>query len=87
MDPLTYAEQQLGLITTAAIANHILQAHNVVKSRPPKDDKSTKFGSLLFDGANYLSSEFRQQGGVGTDASVDALSSVILTSVQEIETN
>ena len=82
MDPLTYAEQQLELITTTAIANHILRAHKLVKSksRPPKNDVSTKFGPLLFVGATYLSTYTRHQssGGVGTDACVNALSSVIL---------
>ena len=83
IDPLTYAEQQLGLITTTAIANHILRAHNDVKSRPPKEDESTKFGPLLFDGADYLSSDTRHNnGGVGTDVYVEPLSSVILPSVK-----
>ena len=82
MDPLTYAEQQLGLITTTAIANHILRAHRVVKSRPPKDDESTKFGSLLFDGATYLSTDsIRYQSGVGTDACVDTFSSATLPNI------
>jgi len=83
MDPLTYAEQQRGLLTTTSIANHILWAHKDVKSQPPKDDESTKFGPLLFDGADYLSSDTRHNlDGVSTDACVDALSSVILPSVQ-----
>ena len=32
MDPLSYAEQQLGIIATTAIANHILRAYRKVKS-------------------------------------------------------
>ena len=54
MDPLSYAEQQLGLITITAIANHIQRAYRKVKSQPPKPNEQTKIGQLLLDDANYL---------------------------------
>ena len=78
MDLLTYAEQQLGLLTTTAIANHILQAHKDVKSWPPKEDETPPIFPLLFDGADYLSSDTRHNNdGVGTDVCVEPLSSVL----------
>ena len=71
MDPLSYAEQQLGLITTTAIANHILRAYRKVKSRPPKPNEQTKIGPLLLDDANYLSTDSRLQGTKGKTAAAD----------------
>jgi hypothetical protein len=64
MDPTTYATQQLGLITSTALSNHILRAHKKVKSRPPKDNERTKFGSLLSDDANYLATDTTYQYGI-----------------------
>ena len=34
MDPMTYAKQQLGLISSTAVANPILRTHQKIKSRP-----------------------------------------------------
>ena len=64
MDPTTYATQQLGLITSTALSNQILRAHKKVKSRPPKDNERTKFGSLLLDDANYLATDTTYQYGM-----------------------
>ena len=71
MDPLSYAEQQLGLITTTAIANHILRAYRKVTSRPPKPNKQTKIGPLLLDDTNYLSTDSRLHGKEGKTAAAD----------------
>ena len=62
MDPTTYTIQQLGLITSIAISNHILRAHKKVNSRPPKDNKRITFGSLLLDDANFLATDAHQYG-------------------------
>jgi len=62
-----YTIQQLGLITSTAITNHILRAHKKVNSRPPKDNKRIKFGSLLVDDANHLATDAHQYGIVGSD--------------------
>ena len=57
MDPKTYAVQQLGLITSTAIANHILRSYGKAKSRPTTSPKSALVGSLLKDDACYLSTD------------------------------
>ena len=74
MGPTTYTIQQLGLITSTAISNHILLAHKKVKSRSPKDNERIKFGSLLLDKANYLATDAHQYGiaGSGIETTVHA---------------
>ena len=75
MDPTTYVIQQLGLITSTAISNHILCAHKKVKSRPPKDNERIKFGSLLLDDTNYLPTDAHPQYGIvgsGVETTVHA---------------
>ena len=68
MDPTTFTTQQLGLITSTALSNQILRAHKKVKSRPPKDNERTKFGSLLLDDANYLATDTTYQYGIAVSA-------------------
>jgi len=65
MDPTTCTLQQLGLITSTAISNHILGAHKKIKSRPPKDNEKIEFGSLLLGDASFLATDTRQYGIVG----------------------
>ena len=62
-----YTIQQLGLITSIAISNHILRAHKKVKLRPLKDNKRINFGSLLLDDANHLATDAHHYGIVGSD--------------------
>ena len=57
MDPKTYAVQQLGLISSTAIANHILRSYGKAKSRPTASPKSALVGLLLKDDACYLSTD------------------------------
>lgn len=55
MDPMTWAEQQLGLITSTAIANHILRAHGKVQTKLAGPEERPSFGSLLKDGVSLQS--------------------------------
>ena len=55
MDPTTWAEQQLGLVTSTATANHILRAHGKVKTKLADPDERSSFGSLLKDGVSLQS--------------------------------
>ena len=57
MDPKTYAVQQLGLISSTAIANHILRSYGKAKSRPTASPKCALVGELLKDDACYLSTD------------------------------
>ena len=65
MDPSSWAEQQLGLVTTTAISNHILRATGQVNTQPASHEERAKLGPLLKDGADILSiSPFLRAGGV-----------------------
>ena len=57
MDPLNWAEQQLGLVMSRAISNQIVRAHKQVKTRPSKAGSNPNLGSLLKDGAQYLATD------------------------------
>ena len=57
MDPMTWFEQQLGLVMSKAISNQIIRAHKQVKTQPIKAASSPKLGSLLRDGAKYLATD------------------------------
>ena len=57
MDPMTWAEQQLGLVMSRAIANQIVRTHKQIKAQPSKADSCPKLGSLLRDGARYLATD------------------------------
>ena len=57
MDPKTWAEQQLGLVMSRATSNQILRAHKRVKAKPNDAGPTSKLGSLLRDGAQYLATD------------------------------
>ena len=54
---MTWAEQQLGLVMSRAIANQIVRTHKQIKAQPSKADSCPKLGSLLRDGARYLATD------------------------------
>ena len=61
MDPMTWAEQQLGLVTSTAISNQILRAYGKVKTKPIPPKEKNHFGSLLKDDACIFSFNPRQK--------------------------
>lgn len=86
MDPKSYAVQQLGLITTTAISNHILRAYGKVKTtQAASEEERNKFGSLLFDGACYYKTDVvHMRGSTGVDGSFERhslCSSVVVPTV------
>ena len=55
MDPKSYAVQQLGLITTTALSNHILRAYGKAQSKQRGlDEERPHVGFLLLDDACYF---------------------------------
>ena len=73
MDPKSYAVQQLGLITTTALSNHILRAYGKAQSkqRGLDEEERPQVGSLMLDDACYFRTDtVHMKGTMGVDGSL-----------------